>query len=120
MALKTLAPAMKKVLFLASLMLAASAHAQDVVGNAAVGAKLVATCQGCHNMGGGYRSSFPEMFAVPMINGQSAQYIVDALKEYKNGNRRFPTMRAVAASLTDQQMADIAAYYAVPKGQPIK
>ncbi|CDW92388.1 Cytochrome c-552 (fragment) [Thiomonas sp. CB2] len=71
-------------------------------------------------MGGGYRSSFPEIFAVPMINGQNAQYIVDALKEYKNGNRRFPTMRAIAASLTDQQMADIAAYYATAKGQPIK
>jgi len=70
--------------------------------------------------GGGYRSSFPEIYAVPMINGQNAQYIIDALKEYKNGGRRFPTMRAIAASLTDQQMADIAAYYAVPKGQPIK
>jgi len=112
---------MKQVLFLATLLLAASAQAQQpVVGNAAEGAKLVATCQGCHNIGGGYRSSFPEVYAVPMLNGQNAQYIIDALKEYKNGNRRFPTMRAVAASLTEQQMADIAAYYAVPKGQPIK
>lgn len=111
---------MKKVLFAAALLLAASAQAQTVTGNPAEGAKLVAMCQGCHNVGGGYRSSFPEIYAVPMINGQSAQYIVDALKEYKNGNRRMPTMRAIAASLTDQQMADIAAYYALAKGQPAK
>ena len=111
---------MKKILLIGSLLLAASAQAQNVTGNPAEGAKLVGSCQGCHNQGGGYRSSFPEIYAVPMINGQSPQYIVDALKAYKDGSRRMPTMRAVAASLTDQQMADIAAYYAVPKGESIK
>lgn len=108
---------MKKALLAAALLLAASAQAQTITGNPAAGAKLVQMCQGCHNIGGGYRSSFPEIYAVPKLNGQNAQYIFDALKEYKNGNRRMPTMRAVAASLTDQQMADIAAWYALAKNQ---
>jgi cytochrome c553 len=47
-----------------------------------------------------------------MISGQGAKYIVGALTAYKKGDRRHPTMRAIAASLTDQDMADLAAFYA--------
>jgi cytochrome c553 len=70
----------------------------------------VAMCIGCHGIKG-YQASFPEIHKVPMISGQGAKYIVSALTAYKKGERKHPTMRAVAASLTDQDMADIAAYY---------
>jgi cytochrome c553 len=70
----------------------------------------VAMCVGCHGIKG-YQASFPEVYKVPMIAGQGAKYIIAALNEYKQGDRRHPTMRSIAASLTDQDMADIAAYY---------
>ncbi|MEO5672361.1 MAG: c-type cytochrome [Ramlibacter sp.] len=70
----------------------------------------VAMCVGCHGIKG-YQASFPEIHKVPMIAGQSAKYIVAALTEYKQGNRRHGTMRSVAASLSEQDMTDIAAYY---------
>ena len=67
-------------------------------------------CIGCHGIKG-YQASFPEVHKVPMISGQSAKYIVAALTAYKKGERKHPTMRAIAASLTEQDMADLAAYY---------
>ena len=70
----------------------------------------VAMCVGCHGIKG-YQASFPEIHKVPMIAGQGAKYIIAALTEYKQGNRRHGTMRSIAASLSDQDMADIAAYY---------
>jgi cytochrome c553 len=70
----------------------------------------VAMCYGCHNIVG-YRSSFPEVYRVPKIAGQGAKYIITALNEYKHGDRKHPTMRGIATTLTDQDMADIAAYY---------
>lgn len=87
-----------------------SAQAQPVTGNAENGSKKVSMCMGCHGIIG-YQSSFPEVYKVPMIAGQSATYIVAALTEYKGGERKHPTMRAVADSLTEQDMADLAAYY---------
>ena len=47
-----------------------------------------------------------------MISGQSAKYIEAALQGYKKGDRNHPTMQAIAAQLTDKQMADLGAYYA--------
>ena len=82
------------------------ALAQDV----AAGQKKVAMCIGCHGIPG-YQSSFPEVHRVPMISGQNAKYIVASLQAYKKGDRKHPTMRGIAASLTDQDMADIGAYY---------
>ena len=67
-------------------------------------------CIGCHGING-YQASFPEVHKVPMISGQSAKYIVAALTAYKNGDRKHPTMRGIADTLTDQDMTDIAAYY---------
>ena len=77
-------------------------------------------CEGCHNVGGGYKANFPEVYYVPMLNGQSAGYIVQALQDYRSGARRNPTMKAIASSLTDKEMADIAAYYALPQGVSVK
>jgi cytochrome c553 len=88
------------------LTLGTMARAQD----AAAGEKKVAMCIGCHNIPG-YQASFPEIYKVPMIAGQNGKYIVAALGEYKKGDRKHPTMRAIAASLSDQDMADVAAYY---------
>jgi len=67
-------------------------------------------CQGCHGIVG-WRTAFPEVYRVPKLSGQSPQYIVLALKQYKSGDRGHPTMKAIAASLSDDDMANIAAYY---------
>jgi cytochrome c553 len=79
-------------------------------GNAQAGHRQVAMCLGCHNIPG-YQASFPQVHKVPMISGQSAGYIVAALQAYRKGERKHPTMRGIAASLSDQNMADIAAFY---------
>ncbi len=90
----------------------ASSMAQELKGDANAGAAKNAMCLGCHGIKG-YQSSFPEVYKVPMISGQSAAYISAALHEYKKGDRKFPTMRGIADSLSDQDIADLAAYYSV-------
>ena len=89
---------------------AVSAQAQDVKGDAKAGEQKNAMCIGCHGIVG-YQASFPEVYRVPMISGQNAKYIVAALNAYKKGERKHPSMRGIADSLTDQDMADLAAYY---------
>ena len=86
-------------------------HAQEVMGDAKAGAQKIPMCIGCHGIVG-YHSSFPEVYKVPMISGQSAAYIASALHGYKKGDRKFPTMRAVAESMSEQDIADVSAYYA--------
>lgn len=86
------------------------ASAQKVTGNADNGARKVAMCVGCHGIVG-YQASFPEVHKVPKIAGQSAGYITAALTAYKGGDRKHPTMRAIADTLTEQDIADLAAYY---------
>ena len=95
---------------------ALGAHAQAPApaapaGNAALGAKKVYQCQGCHGIAD-WKTAFPEVYRVPKLGGQKASYIVAALKAYKTGERDFPTMRAMVEPLSDADMADIAAYYA--------
>ena len=90
--------------------LASVAHAEDAAGDAVAGEKKAAMCIGCHNIPG-YQASFPEIYKVPKIAGQNDKYIVGALTAYRKGERRHPTMRAIAASLSDQDMADLAAFY---------
>jgi cytochrome c553 len=85
---------------------AGAARAQD----ATAGAKKVNMCIGCHDIPG-YQGSFPEIYKVPKIAGQNAKYIVAALGEYKKGDRKHPTMHSIAMTLSDQDMADVAAYY---------
>lgn len=87
------------------------AWAQDVKGDANAGEKKIAMCIGCHGIVG-YQASFPEVYKVPKISGQSEKYISTVLNAYKKGERKHPTMRGIADSLSDQDMADIAAYYA--------
>ncbi len=98
------------VFALAVSMATFSAQAEEIKGDAKAGQGINAMCIGCHGIKG-YQASFPEVYKVPMISGQSAKYIVSALNAYKKGERKHPSMRGISESLTDQNMADLAAYY---------
>ena len=87
---------------------AAPATPAAPVGDPQTGRTLAYTCQGCHGVTG-YKNAYPS-FHVPRIGGQSAQYLTQALTEYKKGNRKHPTMQAQAQSFSDQDIADISAY----------
>jgi cytochrome c553 len=89
----------------ASLMCAAPAHA---AGDAEAGRHKFYTCVGCHGIPN-YNNVYPT-YRVPKLGGQNADYIANALKEYKSGERSHPTMHAQASSLSDQDVADIAAF----------
>lgn len=88
----------------------AFAQATAAAGTAANGEKKAAMCIGCHGIPD-YKASFPEVYRVPKIAGQNAAYIVSALGEYKKDGRKHPTMHAIAVSLSDADMADLAAFY---------
>jgi cytochrome c553 len=101
--------------FFALLVLAGVANlsaAADIVANAK--AAKVEQCIGCHGIPG-YKATFPEVYPVPMLGGQSAKYLENALNAYKKGERKHPSMRGIAASMTDQDIANAAAYYAAQK-----
>jgi cytochrome c553 len=102
---------LSSVLFIAVSFATGQALAQDLQGDAKAGEKKIAMCIGCHGIQG-YQASFPEVYRVPMISGQNAKYISNALVAYRTGERKHPTMKGIATSLTDQDIADISAYYA--------
>jgi cytochrome c553 len=88
-----------------------SAQSGDKAGEKTGGTPhFVSMCVGCHGIPY-YQTAFPEVYHVPKIAGQSRQYIVNALKAYKSGERSHPSMRGIAGSLSDQDMAALAAYY---------
>jgi len=103
-----------RISLIAALLLPLAAFAQQAapVGDAAKGEKLAYTCQGCHAIPN-YKNVYPT-YSVPKLHGQRPQYLVAALKEYKSGDRSHGTMHAQASSLSDQDMADLAAYLAGP------
>jgi cytochrome c553 len=72
-----------------------------------------AQCIGCHGIPG-YKTAYPIVYHVPKIAGQQPAYIVAALKAYKSGERSHPSMRGIAASLTEEQMQKLAEYYGAP------
>lgn len=100
----------------ACLALAFAAHAPAALaqqatppaGNAETGRGLTYTCVGCHGIEG-YKNAYPH-YHVPRIGGQSREYLVNALTEYRNGTRKHPTMAVQAQSFSDQDIADIAAF----------
>jgi cytochrome c553 len=92
---------------------AALAQAPAPAGDATRGAQRVQMCQGCHGIEG-FRTAFPEVYNVPRIAGQHPQYLMAALQAYKSGARNHPSMKAIAATLSDQDIADLAAYYTQP------
>jgi cytochrome c553 len=79
-------------------------------GDPVAGQRKTQMCAGCHSIPG-WRTAYPEVYSVPKIGGQHPAYIVKALQAYKSGERNHPSMRAIAATLSDQDMADLAAYY---------
>lgn len=89
---------------------AAWGQSPAAAGDAAAGAQKTATCAGCHGILG-YKTAFPEVYSVPRIGGQNPAYIVKALQAYKSGERTHPSMRGISATLSDKDMADLAAYY---------
>ena len=102
---------MKTILGFMLLLAAAPALAQAPAGNAEAAKSKISMCIGCHGIPG-YKTVYPHVYQVPMITGQQPAYIVKALQAYKSGARSHPSMRGVAQSLSDQDMADVAAYYA--------
>jgi cytochrome c553 len=101
----------KCTLLLAVLALACARSASaGEAGDAQAGHNKAAMCQGCHGIDG-YRMAFPEVYHVPRLGGQHPGYIAKALQAYKSGARSNATMRAIAAQLSEKDMADLAAYY---------
>src|SRR3954464_137837 len=102
---------MRPLRILAAACLGTAIVGAHAAGDATAGKNKVYQCQGCHGIPG-WKTAFPEVYQVPRLGGQNAPYIVAALKAYKSGERDFATMRAIAASLSDKDMEDVAAYYA--------
>ena len=88
-----------------------TAHAQGPKGDIKAAEGKVAMCIGCHGIPG-YQASFPEIHRVPMISGQTAAYLVNSLTAYQKGERKHPTMRGIAGSLSEQDIDELAADYA--------
>jgi len=72
--------------------------------------KKIAICEGCHGIAG-YKTAYPHVYRVPKLGGQQEAYLASALHAYKAGQRNHPSMLGNAQSLSDQDIADIAAYY---------
>ena len=92
-----------------SALMALTAPAQ-AAGDPKAGQLKNSMCAGCHGIPG-WRTAYPEVYSVPKLGGQHADYIVAALKAYQSGERSHPSMNAIAASLSEQDMEDLAAYY---------
>ena len=109
------------VLAVACAAMSAVAHAQGAApaGSADAAKGKISMCIGCHGIPE-YKTVYPDVYRVPMIGGQSPQYIVSALKAYRAGDRNHPSMRGIAGQLSDQDMADLAAYYGKNDGGSTK
>jgi len=110
---------MKIVAIVATLLLAVALLAQPALaeGDAMAGKELAYTCLGCHGIDG-YRNAYPS-YRVPKLGGQKAGYLEIAIRGYRAGTRKHPTMEAQATSLTDQEIADVAAYLASIGGETV-
>ena len=104
----------------ASFASVALAQDQPLQGDAKHGKAISYTCLGCHGIEG-YKNAYP-MYSVPKLEGQRPEYLAAALHEYKSGEREHLTMHSQASTLSDQDIADIAAYFAgkplVSQGKP--
>ncbi len=99
--------------YLLLFMLLWAGSAAAATGDPAAGERKSSMCAGCHGITG-WRNAYPA-YDVPKLGGQHADYIVSALKAYKAKQRAHPTMQAIAATLSDQDMADLAAFFSAPK-----
>ena len=104
-----------KIAFIAALLLLSGAAAAD--GDPEAGAAIGYSCLGCHGIEG-YRNAYPS-YRVPKLGGQTATYLEIALRGYRDGTRAHPTMVAQSASLTDQQISDVAAFLASHRSEAV-
>ena len=86
-----------------------TAMAVQAQSDATAGREKSFTCTGCHSSPG-YRNAYPG-YTVPKLGGQKADYLIIALKAYREGDRKHETMHAQIAQLTDSDIIDIAAYF---------
>lgn len=91
-----------------------SLTAAEIKGNASAARSKLDMCTGCHGIPD-YKAAFPEVYRVPLLGGQSEKYLVAALNAYKKGERTHPSMVGIARGLSDQDIANLAAYYALQK-----
>ena len=104
----------RRTLYGLALSLAAVPLVASAEGDPAAGAKKAYGCLGCHGIPN-YVNSYPA-FHVPKIAGQNAEYLVAALKAYRAKERSHQTMQANAGLLSDQDIEDIAAWFAAQGG----
>lgn len=90
----------------------------NLEGDIARGKQLAYTCGGCHGVPG-YQNAYPT-YNVPKLGGQNADYLEVALQDYREGLRSHPTMHAQASQLSDQDIADLSAYFASTEGSPAR
>ena len=114
MSVRSLLKAVVPSLVLVAVGLVAAVPA-TAAGDPVRGKELGYTCLGCHGIET-YKNVYPT-YSVPKLRGQHPEYIASALKEYAKGERSHATMHAHAASLSDQDIDDIAAYLG---GEPVK
>jgi cytochrome c553 len=82
----------------------------QAAGDANAGKARAIMCTGCHT-GSGMRINRPEIYRIPKIAGQNPEYLANALRAYKSGERKNENMHAVAAPLNDQDIQDLAAHF---------
>jgi cytochrome c553 len=87
----------------------------ELQGDPRRGKAISYTCLGCHGIDG-YRNAYPN-YSVPKLEGQNPQYLSAALHGYRDGDRSHLTMHDQASTLSDQDIADIAAFFS---GTPLK
>jgi cytochrome c553 len=104
----------KTVRWAAAALALLSAPGALAAGDTEAGRLKSNTCMGCHGIPG-YTNAYPA-YRVPKLGGQSPEYLDLALRAYRSGERPHPTMRAQAANLSDQDIADIAAFLATAPG----
>ena len=97
---------MIRTLLSAGTILVLAIGAAQAAGDVAAGKAKAATCAGCHGASG------EGVGTNPALKGKSEAELLQALKDYKSGKRANAVMKALAASLGDQDMANLAAYYA--------
>jgi cytochrome c553 len=105
-------------LVVAAALGAAALSAQAADSNKTTVQNKIAQCQGCHGIPD-WKTAFPEVYRVPKLGGQKANYIVAALKAYKAGERDFATMHAMASDLSDSEIQEIAKYYGEATAAPV-
>lgn len=88
-----------------------SASAAQAAGDAAAGAEKSATCAACHGAQG-----IGEILTYPILAGQYSSYLEQALKSYRDGTRQNAIMAGFAGTLSDQDIADLAAYFSSQEG----